>query len=205
MHPDPVNKVSVVVLAAGTSTRFGPENKLLATLGDKRVLDHVLGQVIAARPFEVLVVTGLDEREVASRVEGLQVRCVHNPDYERGLGGSIATGVKACCHEADGFLLVLGDMVGLDSAHLTRLMSKLRTTREVVVSSCGEYAGSPVLFGAEFREPLELLSGEEGAASLWKGNPDRVTYCPMDPRCLSDIDTAGDLESWRGLEGQRNS
>jgi CTP:molybdopterin cytidylyltransferase MocA len=50
------SKVSIVVLAAGTSERFGREDKLSQPLGRQTILEAVLQTAQALDPLEVIVV-----------------------------------------------------------------------------------------------------------------------------------------------------
>ena len=93
--------VSAVVLAAGAASQFGGV-KLLAELGGRPVLQHVLDAVEAQGLGEVVVVLGDDaeamERAIAWRGE----RRVRNPDPGRGLASSLSVGLDAVSPTATG-------------------------------------------------------------------------------------------------------
>ena len=70
--------VSAVVLAAGAASRFGGV-KLLAELGGRPVLQHVLDAVDAQGLAEVVVVLGDDAEAIERAIEWRGERRVRNP------------------------------------------------------------------------------------------------------------------------------
>src|SRR6266545_2250901 len=84
--------VSAVVLAAGASTRMGPQ-KLLLPLGDEPLVRRTVRQACEAGFDDVLVVVGNEHQKVLSALEGLPFRDAINPEYSTGMGSSFRTAV----------------------------------------------------------------------------------------------------------------
>ncbi len=67
-------RIAAIVLAAGSSKRFGPENKLLADAGGKPLLLRAVGPLIALGLVPVIVVTGHERTKVVTALDGIPVR-----------------------------------------------------------------------------------------------------------------------------------
>ncbi len=78
-------RVAAIVLAAGRSTRMGGPNKLLAEIGGRPLVRIAAEEALASRARPVIVVTGHQRERVETALAGLDVTCVHNPDFAAGL------------------------------------------------------------------------------------------------------------------------
>lgn len=156
-------RVAAVVLAAGRSSRMGLPKLVLPWRG-RPILQHVLDAVLAAGAGPVLLVTGPDTPPLEGRA-GVEV--VFHPEARRGMGGSIAAGVRAVDGRADAVLVCLGDQPGIAPETIATLFPALsgpcRAARPVYR---GGVAGHPVLFAAALFPELCALQGEEGARGL---------------------------------------
>ncbi len=199
--PDP-NQMSVIMLAAGASTRMGPVNKLLAPWRGRPVLTAALAPLLTRRWREVIVVVGHEAERIAAVLTGGGPRLVRNPNYERGLGASIACGVGAASPEASGFLIALADMPAIsdESADQLRQTFARAGTDAIVAPVYKGRRGHPVLFAADYRAELIALDGDVGARSVLRAHPSSVTETPVDdPGVLRDIDTP---EDWRRFQDE---
>lgn len=180
-----------VVLAAGSSRRFGPQNKLLAPWGAGTVVASVV-EVLAECGLTVHLVVGHDADRVAAACP--QARPVLNPRHDAGMGTSLAIGARACTPGV-AILVALGDMPGLRGCVVHRLIEGLegRAGRVVVpvYEAEPDRIGHPVLFGADHREALMALDGDTGARSVIATAQDVVRIRVSGE--LRDIDLAGDL------------
>src|SRR5262245_7699568 len=103
-------QVAAIVLAAGRSSRMGPQNKLIADIAGKPMVRRVAETALASAARPVLVVTGHMAAEVGAALSGLDVTPVANPDYATGLASSLKAGIRAVPAGCDGALVLLGDM-----------------------------------------------------------------------------------------------
>src|SRR5512146_1008485 len=103
-----------VVLAAGTSHRFGSP-KLLAAFEDRPLLQHTLDAVAAAGLVDVVVVLGDEARAVERAVAWRSERRVLNPRPQDGLSSSLRIGLDAAAEDpaCEAVLVVLGDQPSL--------------------------------------------------------------------------------------------
>lgn len=196
-------KIGALVLAAGASRRFGEDNKLLAQVDGKALIDHVLDALSSARVAPVIVVTGWDADSIAQLVKSREVRLVHNASWDAGMGGSIAAGVAALDADLPGALIVPGDMPLLTSGVVAALIDAFEKSdcNGVVYPATqkGEQR-NPVLWPRRFFAELEALAAAEGAKSLLQrlGSSDRRAVVVEDERVFLDVDTQSELGAVRG-------
>ena len=123
---DKIINLSALIMGAGLSSRLPGANKLLLDWQGKPILLHTISNVLAAGFHEVLVVLGNDEDEFKSALQGFgnDIKIITNSNYKKGLTSSIQQGVDAADDQTHGFIICLGDMVGikgLDYAKLARI------------------------------------------------------------------------------------
>lgn len=190
--PIAVEKTILVLLAAGSSRRFGDTDKL-----DEEFLGRPLGLHVAVAledvPFKERVVVR-DSCKIDYAAHGYRV--MQNPDPNRGMASSLGIGV-ACAKEqgADAVLIALADMPRVTAAHIHRMLDVTDGPESVVASSDGLDAKPPALFGRGHFDDLLALKGAMGARDLVRGGRHVVASDTE----LIDIDTPADLERLRAL------
>ena len=189
-----MQNISAIVLAAGLSSRMG-RNKLMIPFGESTVIRHVVSVLAEAGLGEIVVVTGHEAGLVQGALEGLPCRFVLNESFREGMGSSISSGVRAASPDAEGFLIVLGDMPYLNSILILQV-GHIGQTGRIVVPRHGGRWGNPVLFGAKSRGELESLSGDIGARDILLRHADRLLFVEAESeRTLEDIDLPSDMQS----------
>lgn len=100
----------VVVLAAGGSRRFGPDDKLLTPISGRPLLAWTLDAVLdVTPPAQVLVVLAPQEPVRQELCAAEQVRTVEAADHHRGMRWSMHAGLQAVPPDAPGAAILLGD------------------------------------------------------------------------------------------------
>jgi molybdenum cofactor cytidylyltransferase len=199
--------IAAIILAGGSSRRFGKDNKLLADIDGVPLIRHVAIQVLRSRAGRVLVVTGHQQEAVVKALAGLDLQCVHNPRHMDGMGTTVAAGVKALPESVQAVLITPGDLPEISAPLIDRLIA-------IAAASGGERIVFPTLPSGEQRNPvlwprryfaeLAVLSGDSGARGLVKkyevqGLPVQMTALDV----FADIDRPEDLETWRRKRGLR--
>ena len=189
-------RIMGLVLAAGMSSRMG-RNKLTVPVAGKPMVRHVVEAALASRLESVTVVTGHDAAAVEVALEGLPVRFLHNPDYAAGLSTSLRVGTAAC--DADGVMVLLGDMPGITGSLMDRAIAAFDPAagRAICIATARGERGHPVLLGRQFFGELGKLTGDKGARALIEANA--ALLCEIeasDPGPLTDIDTPEALAAY---------
>jgi molybdenum cofactor cytidylyltransferase len=195
-----MTRLGAILLAAGSSSRFGAGNKLLAEIGGRPIVRAVADALLGAGCIEtVLVVTGHDAEAVERVLDGLPVRFVFNENWREGLGGSIARGVSSLDPALNGAAIVPGDMPFLDTGVIESLGATFQAhdgeSIVVPVTPAGEQR-NPVIWPRRFFGLLAGLSGAEGGKPLLGELSDSCRAVRItDVRAFLDIDVPGDVRA----------
>jgi molybdenum cofactor cytidylyltransferase len=198
--PEKGRAIAAVVLAAGRSSRMGGPNKLLAEIGGRSLVRHVVDAALASRARPVVVVTGHQRDKVEAALAGLSVKFVHNPHFADGLGTSLKAGIAALPAEADGAIVCLGDMPQVDASLIDRLIGAFDPDHGalVVVPTIDGKRGNPVVWSRRFFPDLMTVEGDVGARYLIGRYTEAVAEVPLTgTAALTDVDTPEALEAVR--------
>jgi molybdenum cofactor cytidylyltransferase len=190
--PERGRQVAAVVLAAGRSTRMGAVNKMIAEIGGKPLVRIAVEQAIASKASPVIVVTGHQRDKVEGALKGLNVKFANNPAYADGLGTSLRAGIAAVPAEADGAVILLGDMPQIDAPLIDKLIAAFDPEKGalVVVPTIEGRRGNPVIWARRFFPQLMAVTGDVGARHIIGGVVESVAEVAVtDPAITVDIDT----------------
>ncbi len=196
------SNVAAVVLAAGSSRRFGGGSKLLAEVAGQPLIKHVAGALAASRASEVVVVTGPQPEAVEKALAGLPVRFVNNPDHLSGMGGSIAVGIAGLSRQCSGVLISPADMPGVTPELIDSLIAAFEAAgADRIVHPAlppDGRQGNPVLWPRRYFGRLAELRGPSGGKALLSAFPDDIDRLDWpDAGPAFDIDTQDDLARYR--------
>jgi molybdenum cofactor cytidylyltransferase len=189
-----------VLLAAGSSSRFGPGvAKQLAELGGEPLVLRAALALVRSRLRRVIVVTGSHDAEVRRVLEGLEVLVVHNPSWEEGQSTSVRAGLLSVGRSADGVCFSPCDQPFLDTTTVDLLVSSFDPDlRPIVVPACGGRRGAPVLFSRRFFEELLVIEGDRGGREVLSKHVDLVSEVELgSEKALLDVDTMDELDRLR--------
>jgi molybdenum cofactor cytidylyltransferase len=203
--PQQAPKVAIVLLAAGRSTRMGGPNKMLAEANGQPLVVHAVKAALASQAVEIVVVLGHMADQVRAAVEkavppNARLRFVLNPDFAEGLSTSVRTGIGTVAKEIDAAIVQLGDMPGVSSALLDRLMAAFSPVegRSICVPTVAGKRGNPVLWARRFFPEIAKVAGDTGAKHLIGEHADLVCEVEMTGEAaITDIDTPEALAAWR--------
>ncbi len=202
-----MRKLAAVVLAAGASSRFGAENKLLACIGGRALVRRVVEAILAGTEIEVWVVTGHDRSLIEKALSDLPVRFVHNENWPTGMGSSVAVGISALGEGVEGAFVLPADMPFISATLLRRLVTVFEQhDGQAIVFPALASGGqrNPVLWPRRFFPRLTTLSGQEGAKQvLQELESESVVVTVSDGTVLADIDTRIELEAAAGALAER--
>ncbi|TIO10384.1 molybdopterin-binding/glycosyltransferase family 2 protein [Mesorhizobium sp.] len=194
-------KVDVVLLAAGRSSRMGGPNKLLALFDGKPLVRRTAERALGAKASDTIVVTGHQRERVRAALSGLDVTFADNPDFADGLSSSLKAGIARVAGDAAGAMIVLGDMPGVSSNDLDRLIDAFRKSegRSVVRASHEGKRGNPVLLPRSLFAAIAHLEGDTGARHLVEAEGLDVVDVEIGKGASIDVDTREALEGAGGL------
>ena len=192
--------VAAIVLAAGQSRRMEGKNKLLEDFRGAPLVRHAVEAALGSKASPVIVVTGKDGAAVKKALTGLDVRFIDNPDFAEGLSSSLKAGIRAVPEESAAAIVCLGDMPGVTSALIDRLIVGFAPERGAVIVAPvkNKQRGNPVLWARRFFPELLALEGDMGARKLTNFYDEGLLEIEIgDDGAFADIDTPEALDAAR--------
>jgi len=159
--------LAIVVLAAGGSSRMGTPKQLLPWKG-KTLLEHAIEQARNVTE-NVTVVLGAHASIIRATIAFQGVATIENTEWYKGMGVSLALGVKDICKRTDtkSILVVLADQPLLGQEHLRKLaMTYFKNPHTLVATQYEKRSGVPAVFDATLFEELSQLNADFGARHL---------------------------------------
>jgi molybdenum cofactor cytidylyltransferase len=200
--------LAAVLLAAGSSRRYGHANKLLADIGGTPLLARVASALVQTGFAEIVVVTGHDADSVQRALASFaaRLRFVHNPNHANGMGGSVATGIAALVPGIAGAVVAQGDMPAVDAALLGTLGRRFvdAGSDRITVPWLSEGRhGNPVIWPRRLFPDLRSLTGDQGGKGLIKAAGDGIERVAVNNTAATiDIDTPEQLAAYsRNITG----
>ena len=192
-----MSSATVLLLAAGASSRMKGRDKLMEEVGGAPLLQVMARRAAKAGPLRVTLPNGNDAR--AKALDGIDCEIVPLP-AGCTQSDSLAAGVKGLSGPV---LVVLADMpeVTAHDMHLLLALSQQAPKAILRAASKDGTPGNPVLFPADLLAELQTIKGDKGARDLLKTHQARVHLVPLpDRRALTDLDTREDWAAWRAAQ-----
>jgi molybdenum cofactor cytidylyltransferase len=130
---------------------------------------------------------GALQRRLHRQLAAEGARLVVCPDADKGMGHSIACGVRAR-GDAAGWVIALADMPAVSPATIAAVRDALARGHATVAPVHRGQRGHPVGFGSACLAELLALAGDAGARSVLAAHPPLLLDVD-DPGCLLDVDT----------------
>ena len=182
-------KMVSLLLAAGHSSRMGQPKALLEWNQQPLILHQI--KMLQTLGYPVAVVLGAHERIIGAQLKDQQILSVSHPNYDAGMGSSIAAGILAIRHlQPEAVLILAVDQPLLTSAYLKELIDYYQKNQAGIVQSVSTegWKGIPVIFSERYFDVLEGLVGDDGAKPVVKQHlDDSLAFTPSNQ--LTDIDT----------------
>ncbi|MFN2215741.1 MAG: NTP transferase domain-containing protein, partial [Anaerolineales bacterium] len=196
---------AAIILAAGSSSRFGQTKQLLRFNGGT-FLQSIIDSAKIADLSPIVVVTGSDHEHVESSLrDQTQISVVYNPDWEEGQSTSIRVGLNELERSFDkktgenkrgsfpgSVIFLLADQPQVQSTLLEALSDQhSRSLSAVIAPLVDGQRANPVLFDRITFPSLKSLKGDKGGRGIFAEFP--PAYIPWyDNSMLIDVDTSSD-------------
>lgn len=191
-----MTRLAAIVPAAGLSSRMGRFKPFLP-LGEKTVLERVVGLFDLNGIDRVIVVTGKRGDEVGEVARRVGADAAHNPDFEQGMYSSILAGVRALPDDVDGFFVLPADIPLVRRETVLQLLHVFDRERPAVLYPRfrGE-RGHPPLIDSKLLSDILDHDGTGGLRTvLQRHEPDAFDLDVADCGILHDLDTPEDYEA----------
>ncbi len=196
-------RVAGILLAAGASTRMGP-NKLLLDLEGETLLHRAARRALAAGLDPVVTVLGHEAERARRALEGLACLPVVNPDPALGLNASLSAGVAALPADAAAAVVLLADMPLVDEGMIRAVVERHAASgAPLVVARYGEVTAPPALYARRLFPELQGGRGEGRGREVLRRHRAEAALVDFPASSLLDLDDPADLERARRAEGVR--
>ena len=190
-----MTSVSIILLAAGSSSRMG-QSKQLLKIRNQSLLVHSINVALASG-LRTIVVLGAHEQEHRTAIQSLPVDIVLNDGWMNGMGGSLKAGLKYLLLKApltEAVIVMVCDQPLLTTEHLEKIKARYQTSGKLIVASY--YSGTtgvPALFHKSFFSEIMALSSNQGAKKIIQQHPYDILTIDF-PEGAVDLDTPDDYE-----------
>lgn len=186
--------IAVLIMAAGSSSRMG-EPKQLLKWKDVTLIENSINKVLQMQISKPIVVIGANSKKISPKIEPYSIEVIHNPNWARGLGNSIAFGVNHIKnnYQMDGVLMVLADQPLIKASYLIAMLDLFQISKDQIIATQYKNGklGVPALFDRCYFNELSTIDGDKGAKSILKKHSNSVIKMKLATNVF-DVDTEED-------------
>ena len=189
--------VSCIVLAAGTSVRFGSP-KPLALFGASPVIEALQEKLLQTLLSEIIIVLGHEaERIRPSIFKDPRIRTIVNSEYHLGQTSSFKTGLKMIDPGSQGIMLLPVDMPAFKTETCEILIATfLRNSCLACVPTFEGRKGHPPIFSYRLKREFMELKDEESLATVLRSHDAEIIKVPVaDEGVVLSFNTPKELQN----------
>ena len=177
---------AAIVLAAGSSERFGADKRLVDINGQPMIVTAL--QPYLAQLQSVYVILRPNDPVLA--VLPTEICVIEAPDAHLGMGHSLAAAAEQL-PDLDWILVGLADMPWISAKTIAQIVRRINNLENAIVRpSYGGRSGHPVAFTSNYLDELKTLTGDVGARDVVNRNRNRLIDLEVpDKAILRDVDT----------------
>lgn len=171
------------------------EPKQLLRYRGKTLIGHAISTALTLDDACIVVVLGAHAGKIRMELRSAPVVVAENPEWRKGMGGSVRTGLRALLDrqpESDAVIILLCDQPLVSAETLRGLIeANHRTGGAIVACDYGDTLGVPAFFTRGLFADLLALECAEGARKIFSAHGAEVITVPF-PGGALDIDTPAD-------------
>ncbi len=197
--------IAGLILAAGESKRFRPENKLLYKINGVSVLNHLLSAFLQSKLDTITIVVGYQKSEVIKntdklvRSSNIPTNFVENEEFRTGgMSSSIIKGLKSVIN-SDAVLITPADIPFIPTNVINSLINHYRRNNpKIIIPVCDQRKGHPILISSDlYHDVLSISEEQRGLKEITTKYRDYIEYLSFEEKgIIRDIDTKEDLQNF---------
>lgn len=191
--------ISCVLLAAGSSSRYGSP-KALAQIGNDPVVIHLQKELLKTNVGEVIVVLGDHEPLIKPFIlKHKRVKFVYNKDYKFGQTSSFKKGLSCVSLKSKGVMLLPVDYPMLHNTIFQDLIDYFHTHRPLILIPCFEQKkGHPPIFHISLKDDLLRIDNNFGINTINSKYNKEIVLLPINDDCIiKSFNTREEFEELR--------
>lgn len=198
-----MNKIGIIILAAGESKRMGSPKQLLQIEG-KSLIHRTAEIALVTDCYPVVMVIGANKPQIAPEIVDLPLTIIDNPMWHEGMSSSVKmglAGVYMTYKEIEAVIILVCDQPYLSVSLLERMIEIYNTKKpRLIACRYGEQLGVPALFDRTLFEELLNLKGDKGAKPVLMNHLDEAHILQFEAGSI-DLDTPDEYQAF--LDGLR--
>ena len=186
--------IKKILLAAGSSRRYGSKNKLTEKFKGKHLIQHIRDTLLKVfHSSDLLVIVGHDCKRIINLINNEDIKIINNKNYKNGIGTSISLGASHLESNIQGVMIIPADMPLISGKDLIKLEKKFieLNCQKVVLPKYEETIGNPVTLPKSYFDTLRNLKEDFGARTQIKEDDIITVNCNIGT--IFDIDTSSAL------------
>lgn len=193
-----MNKIGIIILAAGESKRMGSPKQLLDIDG-KSLIRRTAEVALATDCYPVVLVIGANKAQIAPEIIDLPLTVIDNPKWYEGMASSVKMGLVGLYmtyKDVEAVIILVCDQPYLSVSLLERMV-EIYQTRKAPIVACkyGAQVGVPALFDRKLFEELLNLTGDKGAKPVLMNHLDEAHLITFEAGSI-DLDTLEDYQKY---------
>jgi molybdenum cofactor cytidylyltransferase len=188
--------ISLIVLAAGKSTRM-KENKLLLKLNGDTLIEHVVKVAKGSNADEVVIVLGYEAMKIKEHLAKIGCKVVINENYMKGQSESVKVGLSAISSNTEAVMILPADVALIEPESINRIVEEYtRSKNRIVIASHQQQSGHPILLDRTlFPEVSKIDEDTQGLKAVINRHRAEIKYVEVDTEnVLTDIDTREEFD-----------
>ena len=189
---------TILIPAAGDSSRMRGRDKLLETIEGESILRRTALRACESDAREIIVVIRGGQSARRTELQSLEVKIVESEAPAEGMAGSLKCGVAAASKNASALMILLPDMPEIDASDINEVLNAFEEGKIIRAASENSEPGHPVLIPRILFADVAGLEGDTGAKELLEKYAASVRLVRRPgTRALLDLDTPEEWERWR--------
>jgi len=185
------DKTIALVMAAGSSRRFGADKRLARLSNGETLLAQTVSNIVEAG-LEYKIAIPVEDKVLFAQFYSEEALILIN-NAQRGIGASIAEAVSSIRNSHRYCLICLADMPYVLPETYKTIATAIAHYDAVIPTFEGK-KGNPVAISNTLFEAFSQLDGDTGGRNILKASDvNRLTLEVNDPGILMDIDRVSDL------------
>lgn len=186
-------RVAGIILAAGSSSRFGKPKQTLTWKG-RPFVNQVVSTAKTAGLTPLILVVGANHEQISKLVSDEVTQVVYNPEWESGQSTSVKAGLSRLDPSVGGVVFLLVDQPQIPETLIRALVELHASTLFPIIAPIvdGQRA-NPVLFDRDTFPGFLSIDGDQGGRALFSQYPVRWLEW-LDESILLDVDSPGDYQ-----------